>query len=101
MSNTAFGAAMMLVQEAEDKLDKGEMNNSHIVSSAESLLLSSDLPAEKIPAKNVPYRTYNDENYYSLILTTPPIFGNVPSSAMNVPKISRGSLSSKLYLVSS
>jgi len=27
MPNTAFGAVMMLVQEAEDKLDKGEMVN--------------------------------------------------------------------------
>jgi len=31
MSNTAFGAAIMLIQEAEDKLDKGEMNSSDII----------------------------------------------------------------------
>ena len=65
------------------------------LSSTEWLLLSSDLNSEKIPAKNVPYRTYNDENYYSLILTTPPIFSNIPSAAVNVPKITRGSLGSR------
>jgi len=85
----------MLIQEAEDKLDKGEMNSSDIIILCWIVVAISDLPADKIPAKHVPFRTYSDENYYSLIITTPPMFSNIPSAAMNMPKITRGSLSSQ------
>lgn len=71
------------------------MNNSGIIILSRTVVAISDLPADKIPAKHVPYRTYSDENYYTLILTTPPIFSNIPSTAMNMPKITHGSLGSQ------
>ncbi len=85
----------MLVQEAEALLNKGE----RIVNAfLRFKFIVPDLAADKIPVKYEPWRSYQAEDQYSLIVTSPFIFGNLANaSASSLPIIKRGSLNGKFH----
>jgi hypothetical protein len=96
-SNLAFGAVMMLVKEAEDMFNMGEI--SHILLLCSSFHSLLGVPSDKRPTTYPAWRAYNTENFFSLVITSPFVFANVPSAANAIPTISRDSLSSKSVFV--